>query len=218
MNKREFIKKATGATLGLAALAALPEVFAKPHHATPKKVDHTARSKRDFPNVPLLTHEGKVVHFYDDLIKNKTVMINFMYVRCGDICPGMTANLRKVQNELGDRVGKDIFMYSISIEPERDTPEMLKAYADMFHVKPGWTFLTGKKSDIELLRKGLGFANSDPAIDKDKTQHTGVVKFGIESLERWGMSPALGDPKYIAEYLRWMEPNGSRPKLSEMMG
>jgi protein SCO1/2 len=130
----------------------------------------------------------------------------------------MTANLRKVQNELGDRVGKDIFMYSISIEPERDTPEMLKAYAELFQVKPGWTFLTGKKSDIELLRKGLGFSNSDPAIDKDKTQHTGVVKFGIESLERWGMSPALGDPKYIAEYLRWMEPNGNRPKLSEMMG
>jgi protein SCO1/2 len=218
MNKREFIKKATGATLGLAALAALPEVFAKPHAITPKIADHTARSKRDFPNVPLLTHEGKVVHFYDDLIKNKTVMINFMYVRCGDICPGMTANLRKVQNELGDRVGKDIFMYSISIEPERDTPEMLKAYAELFQVKPGWTFLTGKKSDIELLRKGLGFSNSDPAIDKDKTQHTGVVKFGIESLERWGMSPALGDPKYIAEYLRWMEPNGNRPKLSEMMG
>jgi protein SCO1/2 len=218
MNKREFIKKATGATLGLAALAALPEVFATPHRATPKIADHTARSKRDFPNVPLLTHEGKVVHFYDDLIKNKTVMINFMYVRCGDICPGMTANLRKVQNELGDRVGKDIFMYSISIEPERDTPEMLKAYAELFQVKPGWTFLTGKKADIELLRKSLGFSNSDPAIDKDKTQHTGVVKFGIESLERWGMSPALGDPKYIAEYLRWMEPNGSRPKLSEMMG
>jgi protein SCO1/2 len=115
-------------------------------------------------------------------------------------------------------VGKDIFMYSISIEPERDTPEMLKAYAELFQVKSGWTFLTGKKADIELLRKGLGFANSDPAIDKDKTQHTGVVKFGIESLERWGMSPALGDPKYIAEYLRWMEPNGNRPKLSEMMG
>ena len=219
MNKRDFIKKITGATLGLAALAALPDVFASPHRVvTPKKTDRTTRSKRDFPNVPLLTHEGKVVHFYDDLIKNKTVMINFMYVRCGDICPGMTANLKQVQKELGDRVGKDIFMYSISIEPEHDTPAMLKAYSELFQVKPGWTFLTGKKADIELLRKSLGFANSDPAIDKDKTQHTGVVKFGIESLERWGMSPALGDPKYIAEYLRWMEPNGNRPKLSEMMG
>lgn len=219
MNKREFIKKATGATLGLAALAALPEVFASPHHpVVAKKEDRSTRSKRGFPNVPLVTHEGKVVHFYDDLIKDKTVMINFMYVHCGDICPGMTANLKRVQAELGDRVGKDIFMYSISIEPELDTPEILKAYTELFHVQPGWTFLTGKKDDVELLRKSLGFTSSDPKIDKDKTQHTGVVKFGIEPLERWGMSAALGDAKYIAEYLRWMEPNGNRPKLSEMMG
>jgi protein SCO1 len=218
MNKREFIKKATGATLGLAALAALPEVFATPHQTIAKKADRTTRSKRDFPNVPLITHEGKHVHFYDDLIKDKIVMINFMYVRCGEICPGMTANLRKVQKELGDRVGKDIFMYSISLEPEKDTPDVLKAYSELFHVQPGWTFLTGKKADIELLRKHLGFSFSDPSIDKDRTQHIGVVKFGIEPLERWGMSPALGDPKYIAEYLRWMEPNGSRPQLSELMG
>jgi protein SCO1 len=176
------------------------------------------RRNQAFTNIPLVTHEGKVVKFYDDLIKNKTVMINFMYARCGDICPGMTANLRQVQKELGDRVGKDVFMYSISLEPEHDTPEVLKAYAELFHAKPGWTFLTGKKADIEALRKQIGFSFSDPAIDQDKTQHIGVVKFGIESLERWGMSPAMGDPKYIAEYLRWMEPNGSRPNLSEMMG
>lgn len=218
MNKREFIKKIVGATLGLAALAALPEGFASIKRVIPSKTDPVTRRNSTFPNTPLVTHEGKVVHFYDDLIKNKTVMINFMYVRCGDICPGMTANLKLVQKELGDRVGKDIFMYSISLDPERDTPDMLKAYTELFHVKSGWTFLTGKKADIEDLRKQLGFSFSDPLLDQDKTQHIGVVKFGIEPLERWGMSPALGDPKYIAEYLRWMEPNGSRPNLSEMMG
>ena len=208
----------TGASLGVAALAALPAGAASFKGLTPIKTNHAARSKSKFPNVPLLTHEGKVVRFYDDLIKNKTVMINFMYASCMDICPGMTVNLKQVQKELGDRVGNDIFMYSITLEPEKDTQQVLKSYADVFKVKPGWTFLTGKKSDIEILRKHLGFTNSDPALDKDKTQHTGVVKFGIESLERWGMSPALGEPKYIAEYLRWMEPNGSRPNLSEMMG
>jgi protein SCO1 len=218
MNKRDFIKNMTGAVLGVAALAALPESSASFKSFTPSKTNHVIRSKGAFPNVSLVTHEGKVVKFYDDLIKDKTVMINFMYARCGDICPGMTANLKQVQKELGDRVGKDIFMYSISLEPEHDTPEVLKAYAELFHVLPGWTFLTGKKSDIEALRKHLGFSFSDPALDKDKTQHIGVVKFGIEALERWGMSPAMGDPKYIAEYLRWMEPNGSRPRLSEMMG
>jgi protein SCO1/2 len=218
MNKRDFIKSMAGATMGAAALATLPASSTKFSALTTAKTDPVLRRKMAFPNVPLITHEGKVVKFYDDLIKNKTVMINFMYAQCGEICPGMTANLREVQKELGDRVGKDIFMYSISLEPEKDTPEMLKAYAELFHVKEGWTFLTGKKGDIELLRKQLGFSLSDPALDQDKTQHIGVVKFGIESIERWGMSPALGDPKYIAEYLRWMEPNGTRPNLSEMMG
>jgi protein SCO1 len=212
MNKRNFIKTMTSASLATAALATLPASSAKFNTATARIADPVLRRKQAFSNVPLMTHEGKVVRFYDDLIKNKTVMINFMYARCGEICPGMTANLKLVQNELGDRVGKDIFMYSISLEPEHDTPETLKAYAELFHVKPGWTFLTGKKADIELLRKQLGFSFSDQAVDKDRTQHIGVVKFGIESLER------LGNPKYIAEYLRWMEPKGSRPKISEMMG
>jgi len=218
MNKRDFIKNLSGVSLGAATLVALPANSTNIKKFTPTKTNHAARSKSAFPNVPLITHEGKAVRFYDDLVKNKTVMINFMYARCGDICPGMTANLKLVQKELGDRVGKDIFMYSITLEPEQDTPKVLKAYAELFHVQPGWTFLTGKKADIEELRKHLGFSFSDPTLDKDKTQHIGVVKFGIESLERWGMSPALGDPKYIAEYLRWMEPNGSRPQLSELMG
>lgn len=218
MNKRDFIKKMGGATLGAATLAALPASSAKFNHETAGNADSMLRRKQAFTNIPLVTHEGKIVRFYEDLIKNKTVMINFMYARCGDICPGMTANLKLVQKEFGDRVGKDIFMYSISLEPEHDSPQILKAYAELFHVKAGWTFLTGKKADIELLRKQLGFSFSDPALDKDKTQHIGVVKFGIEALERWGMSPAMGDPKYIAEYVRWMEPNGSRPKLTEMIG
>ncbi len=218
MNKRNFIKNMTGASFGMAALAALPANAAESKQIIRSKTNQVTRSKSSFPNVPLITHEGKVVRFYDDLIKNKMVMINFMYASCMDICPGMTANLKLVHKELGERVGRDIFMYSITLQPEHDTQTVLKSYAHVFKTGPGWTFLTGKKADIEELRKHLGFSFSDPVIDKDKTQHIGVVKFGIEALERWGMSPAMGDPKYIAEYLRWMEPNGSRPKLSEMMG
>jgi protein SCO1/2 len=216
MRKRDFIKNLTGATFGIAALTALPSNAGRLINPTPKKIDATSRRKNFIPNVPLLTHEGKAVNFYDDLIKDKIVLINFMYVRCSEVCPGMTANLRRVQDEFGDRMGRDVFMYSVSLD--QDTPEMLKGYADLFNVKPGWTFLTGKKATIELLREHLGYKFSDPLLDNDKSQHLGVVKFGIESLERWGMAPALSAPKYLAEYVRWMEPNGSRPVLSEMMG
>ena len=98
-----------------------------------------------FPNVELTDQDGKTVKFYDDLIKDKVVAINFIYTHCGDTCPAETASLRQVQKLLGDRVGKDIFFYSISIDPDHDTPKVLKEYADKFHAGPGWRFLTGKK-------------------------------------------------------------------------
>ena len=216
MNKRDFIKNMTGASLGVAASAFIPESFAIP--LTTVTGNQASRSKRTFPNVPVVTHEGKIVRFYDDLIKNKTVMINFTYTNCQGICPGMTANLEQVYKEFGERMGKDIFMYSISLQPEHDTPAALKAYTDMHKIKSGWTFLTGTKANIELLREHLGYKFSDPLLDNDRSQHLGVVKFGIEPLERWGMAPAMSDAKYLAEYVRWMEPNGSRPVLSELIG
>lgn len=213
MNKRTFIKNLAGTALvGLATANSMTQA-----HAKANKTNLDERRKRLFPNVPLLSHDGDRVRFYDDLLRDKTVLINFMYARCADICPGMTANLKKVQKALGDRVGKDVFMYSITLEPEHDNQKVLKAYADLFKVGPGWKFLTGHKNDIESLRKRLGFSFSDPLLDRDKTQHIGVVKYGIEPLQRWGSCPALGNPKYIAEYLYWMEPNGPRPNQQELV-
>src|SRR5215470_17859872 len=98
-----------------------------------------------FPNVELINQDGKKVHFYDDLIKGKIVAIDLIYTTCEYACPLETARLAQVQKKLGDRVGKDIFFYSISIDPEHDTPEVLRGYMEQFHVGPGWTFLTGKK-------------------------------------------------------------------------
>jgi protein SCO1/2 len=215
MNKREFIKNMAGVSVGLATLgfgaASLSANTPQNQPILRPQNDAEQRRRDRFPNLSLQTHEGEAVRFYDDLIKDKIVLINFMYARCGDICPGMTANLKRVEFELGDRVGRDIFMYSITLEPEHDTLKMLKAYAENFDAGPGWKFLTGKKEDIELLRKRLGFKYSNPVLDQDKTQHLGVVKFGIEPLERWGTFPALGNPKSIVQSLYWMEPNGKRP-------
>ena len=92
--------------------------------------------------------------FFDDIIKDKIVVINFIYTRCPDTCPLETAQLVKVQEIMGDRVNKDIFFYSISIDPKNDTPSVLKEYKEMFGAR--WTFLTGKESDIIKLRKKLG--------------------------------------------------------------
>src|SRR5260370_28433854 len=104
-----------------------------------------------FPNVELTTQDGKKVHFYDDLLKGKIVAINFIYTHCHFSCPLETARLAQVQDILGDRVGKDIFFYSITIDPVRDTPAVLKDYAEKFAAGPAWTFLTARKKDIDLL-------------------------------------------------------------------
>src|SRR5215207_10186360 len=144
-----------------------------------KKVFKTPESpreklqKRYFPNFELTTHDGKKVHFYDDLMKDKIVVLNFMYVKCEGICMPITMNLKKVQRLLGDRVGRDIFMYSITLKPEEDTPAKLKQYVKAHNIKPGWTFLTGKPDEINTLRRSLGFKDAKIKLDQDLTNHTG---------------------------------------------
>jgi len=90
-----------------------------------------------FPNVPLTTQDGATVRLYDDLLKGRSVAINVMYTSCKDECPLETARLAQLQRLLGERMGKDIFFYSITIDPKRDTPKVLKAYAEKYGVGPG---------------------------------------------------------------------------------
>jgi len=149
-----------------------------------------------FTNTPLITHDGKTVRFYDDLIKGKSVLINFIYTECGDSCPLETAKLAQVQKLLGGRVGKDVFFYSISIDPKRDTPQALKAYAKKFHAGPGWYFLTGKKEDIDLIRKRLGQA---AAPDQNElTGHSTSLVIGDEPSGQWMRDSSLDDARNIA--------------------
>jgi protein SCO1/2 len=174
--------------------------------ATAAKADSTEH----FPNPVMTTHEGKKVRFYEDLIKGKAVMVNFMFAACGDVCPGMTANLARVQKLLGNRVGREVHMYSITLQPEHDTPLVLKTYAEGYQVKPGWTFLTGARADTEALRRRLGLFDSDPAIDADKEQHIGMVVVGNDKLDRWMACPALSPPERIARTVDWMNPKPAK--------
>jgi protein SCO1/2 len=221
MNRRQFLGGLAGAALGAAGLVTLtPPTGIEDSSGARGKRTYTGipadeRRRSRFLNVLLRTHEGREVRFYDDLIKDKTVLLNFFYVNCTgeNLCPMATANLVKVQEFLGNRAGRDVFMYSITLSPEHDTPKVLKRYARGFGVKPGWLFLTGEKEDIEALRRNLGYVNSDPVLDKDRSQHIGMLRYGIEPLERWAGCPSLSRPKWIVKYLAWMEPGGERPSL-----
>jgi protein SCO1/2 len=147
-----------------------------------------------FPNVTLITQDGKPVKFYDDLIKGKIVAIDLIYTQCKDECPLETARLRQVQKLLGDRVGKDIFFYSISIDPKHDTPEVLHDYAEMYNAGPGWYFLTGKEEDIVLLSKKLGLYSPDWGRDG----HTADLLIGNEPAGQWMRNAATDNPHFLA--------------------
>jgi protein SCO1/2 len=121
-----------------------------------------------------------------------------------DSCPLETARLVQVQKMLGDRVGKDIFFYSISIDPTHDTPAVLKAYAEKYHVGPGWTFLTGKKEDIDLVSKKLGlYTEPDP---NDRDGHTPSVILGNEPDGQWMRNSALDNPRFLSLMIgNWLD-------------
>jgi len=161
--------------------------------------------QRYFPNLVLTSQDGRKYKFYDDLVKDKIVIFNMFYAKCEGICSPITRNLVRLQQVLGDRVGKDIFMYSFTLKPKEDNPMALKHYAEMHKVKPGWLFLTGSADDMETLRRKLGFVDPDPQVDKDISNHIGVIKYGNEPLERWGGCPGMSPPDWIAETLSWVD-------------
>jgi protein SCO1/2 len=204
----------------LFGLAALPfagqllkaGVGDKPADASPDAASVRAREslrRRYFPDVVLYTQENRKVRFYEDLIKDKIVVINVFYAECDGSCPRITANLVKVQKLLGDRVGRDIFMYSLTLKPEQDTPRALKEYAAMYNVRPGWSFLTGKPKDAELLRRCLGFTDPDPKLDQDKSQHIGNIKFGNERYMLWSACPGMAHAEWIVKSIGWMDRTGA---------
>jgi protein SCO1/2 len=155
-------------------------------------------------NITLRTEHNQPVRFYDDLVKGKVVVISFMFTECQNVCPRTTAVMRKVQEALGERVGKDVFLYSISLDAEHDTPEVLLRYAQAAGAKAGWSFLTGKREEIEQLRRNLGMYDPDPAVDADKTQHGGFLVVGDEPVGRWLMMPALVTPEKIVPEIQRM--------------
>jgi protein SCO1 len=181
--------------LGAAALGALQSAHAAPDKPVPAKRKKKMFDADYFGDIRLLTQDGKRVHFYQDLIENKIVVLNMMYATCDGICPTTTSNLKRVHTLLGDRVGRDIHMYSMTLRPAEDTPAVLKDYTEMHGAN--WTFLTGVPVDIEALRYKLGFYDVDAAVDSNRAAHTAMLRIGNDAYDRWLMAAALGDPEQI---------------------
>jgi len=148
-----------------------------------------------FTDLPLLTQDGKEVHFYTDMLKGKVVLISFIYTNCTDICPILMPNLVRIQELLGDRSGRDVSLISISVDPEDDTPEVLKAYGEKYGAKPGWTFLTGKKENVDWVIYKLG------QYAEDFEDHSMLFLLGDVKNARWAKMRGDMPPETIAARL-----------------
>lgn len=186
-NWRKRIAALVACVLGLASVV------------LPGSTQAQGRWHRDyFPNVVLTDQNGRHLRFYDDIIRGKVVAVNFIYTNCTSICPLDTASLRRVQQILGDRVGRDVFMYSISINPERDTPATLTRFMRTYNVGPGWTFLTGSPEDVTLLQRRLGITAADP---NNLSDHEASIMLGNEATGQWIKRSSFENPQNIANVL-----------------
>lgn len=136
-------------------------------------------AEKYFTDIQLVNQNGEKMRFYHDLLQGKTVIINSFFATCQGSCLPITRNLEKVQEALGDRLGKDARIISISVDPEVDTPPELKAFSKKFHARPGWYFLTGSKEDVAFVLKKLG------QYVEDKNDHFNIIIIGNDRTGLW---------------------------------
>jgi len=167
--------------------------------ATPPDLDEITPDTKLFssakiPNAHIYDQNGNQLNFYNDLVKGKTVAINFIFTTCTASCPPLTATFRKVQQNAVDR-GLPLQLISISVDPTVDTPERLHAFAEKFNAGPGWTFVTGDKSEIDTLLQGLGAAVSN------KNDHTPMIMIGNDNADYWTRAYGLSSPSQLVEMI-----------------
>ncbi|HKO96294.1 MAG TPA: SCO family protein [Pyrinomonadaceae bacterium] len=147
--------------------------------------DNASPAMKYFSDVELVNQDGQKMRFYSDVLKDKVVVINTFFTTCISVCPPMNRNLEKVQEALGDRLGKDAFIVSLSVDPEVDTPPRLKEYSRRFHARPGWIFLTGKKENIDWALYKLG------QYVQTRDDHSTIIIIGNEPKGLWKKAMGL---------------------------
>jgi protein SCO1 len=170
------------------------------NHVTPDTTDkEPTPAAKYFSDVELLDQDGKKLRFYSDVLKGKTVVINALFTTCTNVCPPISRNLERIQEALGERLGKDVFLVSLTVDPVTDTPAKLKEYAQKFHARSGWFFLTGKKENIDWALYKLG------QYVQDKNEHKTILIIGNEATGLWkkafGLASADALIKIIEEVM-----------------
>lgn len=158
--------------------------------------DAQTAAQKYFTDVELINQNGEKMRLYSDLLKNKVVVVSSFFATCTSVCPPMNRNLEKVQEAFKDRIGKDLLIISISVDPEVDTPPVLKDYAAKFHAVPGRLFLTGKKQNIDWALYKLG------QFVEDKNDHQTIIIIGNERTGLWKKAFGMAKADELIEVIR----------------
>ena len=170
---------------------------AQAQQVAPSPAEREAKAREFFTDTLLTTGSGRAVRLYSDALKDKVVLINFVFTQCGDTCPLITARLVQVKKELGEAFGRDVRFISISVDPEHDRPEDLERFAKKFDaLHPEWWFLTGEKANVDLVVKKLG------AYTPERESHLTAIIIGNAAEARWKRVRPDAPPKFVAEALR----------------
>ncbi len=172
-----------------------PQQSADPHAAHKHMLHEPAKEpagqdapELKIPDLALLDQNGRKVRFYSDLVKGRVVAINFIFTTCTTICPPLAMTFSRIQKLMGERMGKDAHLISVSVDPVTDTPERLNAWAEKFGRRPGWTLVTGDKQQLDELLKSLG------AFPDRREAHSPLVLIGNDASGYWtrvnGLAPA----------------------------
>ena len=169
------------------------------HEAEMAKVSVSDQpSKLNIPDIEVLDQNGRKIHFYTDLVKGQTVVINFIFTTCTTICPPLGATFARVQKELGDKAGRDVRFISISVDPATDTPERLKAWGAKFHAGEGWTFVTGNKPQVDELLRALG------ASSARREDHSPTILIGNDAHGTWTRTYGLANTGQLVQIINDM--------------
>ena len=202
MTKRFLFAAALCLSLATAAAARQqPKPPAPPdphagHGAHAQPAHQPTAAEKYFSDVELVNQDGEKVRFYTDVLKGKTVVVNAFFTTCTSVCPPMNRSMEKIQEALGDRVGKDVFLVSLTVDPATDTPARLKEYAGKFHAGKGWMFLTGKKENLDWALYRLG------QYVESRDDHKTVIIIGNEATGLW--KKAFGMAK-VEELIKLVE-------------
>lgn len=141
------------------------------------------KARKYFTDLPVVTQDGEELRFFSDVLKGRIVVVTLFYTECTGMCPLTNQKLAEVQDMLGDAMGRDYYFVSVTLDPETDTPAVMKDYAEKFGAKDGWLFLTGNKDDIKTITRRLG------QTDENIATHNPFFMLGNVPRAHWTRLP-----------------------------